>query len=159
MSTIYDFCGMSGFEPRQLVVKNRRATNQRHQRRMAPADCWNWGEWRLKEYKWKGSFLGLDSLGSSCQNERLYPSLAALVSPVQNIFFLTIHFFNLCVPIAQQPGQAVVQGRLSMNVCLRYPSESQYNTLTYIFLLNSVVVIMEHCQPKLSSYLKNHKQL
>jgi hypothetical protein len=34
-----------------------------------------------------------------------YPALAALVSPVQNIF-------NLCVPIAQQPEQAVVQGRL-----------------------------------------------
>ncbi len=26
---------------------------------MAPADCWNWGEWGLKEYKWEGgSFLG-----------------------------------------------------------------------------------------------------
>jgi hypothetical protein len=23
-----------------------------------PADCWNCGEWGLKEYKWKGSFLG-----------------------------------------------------------------------------------------------------
>ncbi len=35
------------------------------------------------------------------------------------IFFLTIHYFSLCVPIAQQPGQAVVQGRLPRNVCLR----------------------------------------
>jgi hypothetical protein len=29
-------------------------------------------------------------------------------------------------PIAQQPGQAVVQGRLSMNVCLRYRQVTTY---------------------------------
>jgi hypothetical protein len=44
-------------------------------------------------------------------------ALAALVSPVQNICCLTIRYFNLCVPIAQQDGQAVVQGCLSLNVC------------------------------------------
>jgi hypothetical protein len=46
------------------------------------------------------------------------PPLAALVSPEQNIFSspdtILIHF----VPIAQQAGQEVVQGRLSLNVCL-----------------------------------------
>jgi hypothetical protein len=47
-----------------------------------------------------------------------YIALAALVSPVQNMFFLTVHQFNVCVPIAQQPGQAVVRGRLSLNACL-----------------------------------------
>ncbi len=31
--------------------------SQRYQKEVAPADCWNWGEWGLKEYKWKGSFL------------------------------------------------------------------------------------------------------
>jgi hypothetical protein len=41
------------------------------------------------------------------------------VGPVQNIFSSPVHYFNLCVPIAQQPGQAVAQGRLSLNVCLR----------------------------------------
>jgi hypothetical protein len=46
-----------------------------------------------------------------------YPALAALVSPVQNFIFFTVNYFNLCVLIAQQPGQAVVQGRLSLNVC------------------------------------------
>jgi hypothetical protein len=46
-----------------------------------------------------------------------FPALVAFVSPVQNIFFLTVH--NLCVPLAQQAGQAVVHGRLSLNVCLR----------------------------------------
>ncbi len=44
------------------------------------------------------------------------PALAALVGTVQNIFFLTVHYFNLFVPIAQQPGQAVVLGRLSLCV-------------------------------------------
>jgi hypothetical protein len=45
------------------------------------------------------------------------PALAALVSLVQNIIFLTAHFFTLTVPIAQQPGPAAVLGRLSL--CLR----------------------------------------
>jgi hypothetical protein len=45
-----------------------------------------------------------------------YPALAALISPVQHIFFLTVHYFNF----SQQPGQAVEQGRLSLNVCLRH---------------------------------------
>jgi hypothetical protein len=48
-----------------------------------------------------------------------YPALAALVSLVKNIFFLTVHFVNLCVLIARQPGQAVVQDRLSLNMSLR----------------------------------------
>jgi hypothetical protein len=34
----------------------------------------------------------------------LCPALAALVSPVQNIIFLTAHFLTLLVPIAQKPG-------------------------------------------------------
>jgi hypothetical protein len=56
------------------------------------------------------------SLGSSCRTRDFYPVLAAVVSPVQNILFLAVHYFNLCVPIAQQPGQEVVQGRLSLCV-------------------------------------------
>ncbi len=46
------------------------------------------------------------------------PALTALVSPVQ-FFSSPYAFFNLCLPITQQPGQAVVRGRLSLNVCLR----------------------------------------
>jgi hypothetical protein len=42
------------------------------------------------------------------------PAMAALVSPVKNIIFLTVHFFTLFVHIAQQPGQAGVLGRLSL---------------------------------------------
>jgi hypothetical protein len=46
------------------------------------------------------------------------PVRAALVCPVQNILFLTIDYFNSFVPIAQLAGQAVVQGRPSLSMCL-----------------------------------------
>ncbi len=46
-------------------------------------------------------------------------ALAALVSLVQNIFFLSAHYFNaFYVPIAQQAGPAAVLGRLSLNLTL-----------------------------------------
>jgi hypothetical protein len=37
-------------------------------------------------------------------------------STVQNIIFLAAHVFTSLVPIAQQPGQAVVLGRLSLSL-------------------------------------------
>ncbi len=52
-------------------------------------------------------------------------ALAALVGPVQNIFFLTLHFFNSFVPIAQHSGQAAVLGRLSLSVCLWFWQRAQ----------------------------------
>ncbi len=65
------------------------------------------------------------------------PALAALVSPVQNIIFLTIHFFTLLVPIAQQPGQAVVLGRLSLYVSLSMTNNGKslqkYKNKPYLF--------------------------
>jgi hypothetical protein len=36
----------------------------------------------------------------------------------QSCGFLTVHFFNSFVPIAQQAGQAAVLGRLSLSMCL-----------------------------------------
>jgi hypothetical protein len=45
-------------------------------------------------------------------------ALAALVGPVQNMYFLTVHYFNFCVPIAQQARQAAVLDRLSLSMCL-----------------------------------------
>ncbi len=46
------------------------------------------------------------------------PALAALVSPVQNIISSPRTLFHFISPSAQQPGQAVVLGRLSL--CLWY---------------------------------------
>jgi hypothetical protein len=46
-------------------------------------------------------------------------ALAALIGPVQNVFFLTVHYFNSLVPIAQHDAQAAVLGRLSLRImCL-----------------------------------------
>jgi hypothetical protein len=47
-------------------------------------------------------------------------AFAALVGPVQNIFFLTVHYFNSFLPIAQQARQPVVLGHLSL-VCVSGP--------------------------------------
>ncbi len=67
--------------------------------------------WRLK-LRWMGTqsqrgqmkgvlpFL-VDLVGLSCRYKRFFSALAALVGPVQNIFFLTLHYFNSFVPIAQ----------------------------------------------------------
>jgi hypothetical protein len=66
----------------------------------------------------KGALPWLVRLACRDGTRDFYPALTALVSPVQNIFFLTAHFVTLWVPIAQQPGQAVVQGRLPLNMCL-----------------------------------------
>ncbi len=46
-------------------------------------------------------------------------ALAALVGSVQNIFFLTVPYFNAFVPIAQQSGQAALLGRLSPSMGLK----------------------------------------
>ncbi len=72
-------------------------------------------EWGLKEYKWKGSFFGW-FVGLVVLAQETYVS-AALIS--QYKIFSSSSDFNLCVPIAQQPGQAVEHGRLSLNACLR----------------------------------------
>ncbi len=45
-------------------------------------------------------------------------ALAALDGPVQNSCFQAIHYLNSLVPIVLQAGQAVVPGRLSLNLCL-----------------------------------------
>ncbi len=45
-------------------------------------------------------------------------AMAALVGPVQNICFITVHYFNSCIPIAQPAGQTAVLGRLSLSMCL-----------------------------------------
>ncbi len=79
----------------------------------------NWGKWGIKEYTNGRSPSWVGSLGSSCWYKKFLSCLGcSIVGPIQNIFFLTVHYFKSFVPIAQQAGQAVVSGRLSLNVCL-----------------------------------------
>jgi hypothetical protein len=50
------------------------------------------------------------SLGLSCQYKTFYSALTALVGPCStNIFFLTVHYFNSFVPIAQQAGKVSIR--------------------------------------------------
>ncbi len=61
---------------------------------------------------WLDRWSRLAGTGDFC------PALAALLGPVQNIFFLAIHYSTSFVHFAQQPGQTVVPRRLSPNLCL-----------------------------------------
>ncbi len=59
----------------------------------------------ITKYQWKGSFLlWFVRAGTS----DFCSALAALVGPVQNIFFLTLHYYSSLDPIAQQAGQAAM---------------------------------------------------
>jgi hypothetical protein len=71
------------------------------------------------------------AIGDSRSTKERGPGLVGsfgLVVPVQEIFFslgsitkmffLTVHYFNSFVPISQQDGQAVMPGRLSLNMYL-----------------------------------------
>ncbi len=75
---------------------------------MAPADCWNWGEWRLKEYIWKGPSLGwfVGSLGLSCWYKRFLFSLSRQHS--SKYFFSYRTLLKILVPIAKRAGQAKI---------------------------------------------------
>ncbi len=61
--------------------------------------CW------LLKLRWRGLSRCLVSWARQADTGGFYPALAALVSTVQNVFFLAVHCFNLCAPIDQQPGQ------------------------------------------------------
>ncbi len=73
----------------------------------------------------KGAFPWLVRWACCASTRDFCSALAALVVPVQNIIFLTIHYFNSFVPISQQAGQATVLGRLSLIMCLWSPSPSK----------------------------------
>jgi hypothetical protein len=69
----------------------------------------------------KGVLHWLVLLARHASTRDFYPVLATPVSSVrvQNIFLCrTLFYSTVYVAIAQQPGQAVVPGRLSLNVCL-----------------------------------------
>jgi hypothetical protein len=59
-------------------------------------------------------------VGFSCRvgTRNFSSALAGFIGPVQNIFFLTVHYLNSCVTIAQKAGPAVVLGRLSLIMCI-----------------------------------------
>jgi hypothetical protein len=66
-----------------------------------------------KSTKMKGVLSWLSCWACRAGTRDFCPALAALVGPVQTIFYSP-------VPIPQQAGQAVVEGRLSLNMCLWY---------------------------------------
>jgi hypothetical protein len=70
----------------------------------------------------------VDSLGLSWQDKISLSCLDCSSQPSKNILFLTIHFFNSFVLFDQQAGQAVVQGRLSLNMSLSgHHRKKEYN--------------------------------
>ncbi len=59
-----------------------------------------------------------------------------LWSAQYKIFFSAPYtIFNLCVPIAQQPGQAVVPGHLSLNVCLYVCTPICHLPIRYFYVI------------------------
>jgi hypothetical protein len=74
-----------------------------------------------------------------------YSALAALVGPVQTIIFLTVHYFNDLVPIAQQSGQTAVLGRLSLSVL------SLHSPLIILFRI-AFIASLQISQPRQLQY-------
>jgi hypothetical protein len=83
-------------------------------------------------FRWTRQECPLLTGDSKSTNESV-PSLVGIVVPVLEIFvlpwllysdqykiffFLTVHYFNAIIPIAQQAGQAVVLGHMSLSICL-----------------------------------------
>ncbi len=66
----------------------------------------------------KGVLPWLDRWACRACTRDFCSSLAALAGPVQSTFSLTVHYFSSFVPIAQRAGRAVMQARLSLDVCL-----------------------------------------
>jgi hypothetical protein len=66
----------------------------------------------------KGVLSWLVRLGSLCRCKRFLSCFGCYSQLGTIYFFLTAHYFTLCGPITQQPGQAVVPDRLSPNMRL-----------------------------------------
>jgi hypothetical protein len=118
------------------IASPHKLSAQGDQRGVAPADCmlklWQVG---TKRVQMKGVLPWLVRWARRAETKDLYPAFAILVSPVQNIFSLTVRNFSLYFPIAQQPGhgQAIVQGRL-VSECVSpvlptHPSASRANNV------------------------------
>jgi hypothetical protein len=72
------------------------------------------------------------------------PGLVALVGPVQNIFFLTVHYDNLFVPIAQQPRQSCRIASLLMCVSdfALHTAPNKFMTLLQMYLILRYVTLL-----------------
>ncbi len=98
----------------------------RDQRGVAPADCWNRDKWGLTEYKWSGPSV-VGSLGSSCRYKRFLSCLGCSNQNSTKYFFSLPHtFWHYCMcPHRPAIWEDVVQGRLSLNMCLRLKTKAK----------------------------------
>jgi len=96
---------LSHNELRLLLAELRISTTRETIEREAPADSWNRGEW--------GRMTGVLPWlirSARCAGTRDFgPVLVAVIDHVQNMFFLTVHYFSSFVPIAQQTSMLGTQ--------------------------------------------------
>jgi hypothetical protein len=86
-----------------LYSKIQRFHTPRETREGWPADCWSWGEWGLKEYKWKGFFL---PCWVRCADTKDFcPAFAVVVGPVKNMFFSFRTLFQFFCPYRPAAGR------------------------------------------------------
>ncbi len=92
--------------------------HQRNYRGVVPADCWNWGERGLNEYKWKGCFLGWFA-GLACRYKSFLFlfCLGCSSRPSKNTFSSP---YTIPIPLSPSPskldGQPCLVARLLMCV-------------------------------------------
>jgi hypothetical protein len=75
-------------------------------------------EWGTQRGQMKGALSWFVPWACRAGTRDFCSAWTALGGPVQNIFFLTVHYSNSFVPNALQVLQAAVLGRLSLLVCV-----------------------------------------
>ncbi len=83
-----------------------------HLSRKATREWWslltvgpNWGEWGLREYKWKGVLSWLVRWACRASTRDFFPALAGLVGPVQNTFSSPFTFLISLSPSPSKLGR------------------------------------------------------
>jgi hypothetical protein len=108
---------------------------ERSQRDQRGGPCWllklRW--WGLKEYKWKGSLFAWLFVGLVVPVQETFILPWLLWSAQYKIFFSSPYtaVYQFMFPHRPANWQAVVQGRLSLNVCLRSHSPVSYMLSTF----------------------------
>jgi hypothetical protein len=85
------------------------------------------------------------------------PALATIVGLVQNMCFFTIHYFTSFVLIAQQAGQTVMPGHLSLNMrlwLLRYSCIVQHKHPVVLISVTEAELIRKNNIKKTSSFFE-----